>query len=690
MSNPQSYPSPDAAQVTTGAAPFYSHNGASAAANEIRADMELSAELQRATAPLIARNQEDQAHHVPRVQTPTQPPNQSDVLTEPLPPYQHQHHYSLADVSDIGSGPGKRQKASRACDGCRQKKIKCDLAPDQQDACRNCKKAGIRCQFTRQQLKRGPSKGYIKELADRVQSLEQSLNPFNSQPNAHDTDFSYVQNLANFNGESGTESTPTNPRKRTYSASQGIHDLALAQQDGFRLPSAGPQDGARDAQPQQDDDDDWFNMDLTQDLGLPEWNYTIVSDYYERMHQQLPFLPKSIVQLRQRLTLCRPTLRRAFTLALECFIRSCPGSKLPQDAEFREQFQTVSKLLQFWHYEDPINAAFHNSLVYVQALVLMHLASENQTLHDKHTVTSRSEWLARAIGQSKHLRLEEPRGRATILDGDLSQDTDERLARRIFYTIYVLDQWHAISLCQSALLPDYGMSTMHEDAAILGPELHFLKRSALILGDLVKTVKACSLLPRDPLLAHLDPSSPATLILTGFTNATLSLFRDLAADLLPTIPHLELLYHHLQLLLLRFAPAPHPPPPPPPPPPPSSPPPAASSKSSPRPIRPYQPHLPPSTTTASPTPHSPSTNSAPGAIPVRADGNDWNTATRELCRRKHRVFSGEGGGVEAARAAAVAAEGQLGGGWDAKEVVVFGYLRYLDRGSGEGEGNGAV
>lgn len=198
------------------------------------------------------------------------------------------------------------------------------------------------------------------------------------------------------------------------------------------------------------------------------------------MHQLLPFLPKTVAQLRQRMIVCRPTLRKAFGLALECFVRSCPASKLPQDGDFREQFQTASKLLQSWHYEDPLNAAFHSSLVYVQALVLMHLACENQVLHTKHPLAARGEWLARAVGQSKHLRLEEPRSRDTILDGDMNQDTDERLARRIFYTIYVLDQYHAVSLCQSAHLPDYGIAAMHEDTAVLGPELLFLKRELLM------------------------------------------------------------------------------------------------------------------------------------------------------------------------------------------------------------------
>ncbi|KIW96215.1 uncharacterized protein Z519_03283 [Cladophialophora bantiana CBS 173.52] len=70
----------------------------------------------------------------------------------------------------------KRSKASRACDECRRKKVKCD-APTELDGtpktCTNCQKAGVNCEFERKPMKRGPSKGYISALAERVHGLEQ-------------------------------------------------------------------------------------------------------------------------------------------------------------------------------------------------------------------------------------------------------------------------------------------------------------------------------------------------------------------------------------------------------------------------------------------------------------------------------------------------------------------------------------
>lgn len=55
----------------------------------------------------------------------------------------------------------KRTKASRACDQCRKRKIKCDYNEDRV-VCSSCSKNGERCTFERVPLKRGPSKGYTR------------------------------------------------------------------------------------------------------------------------------------------------------------------------------------------------------------------------------------------------------------------------------------------------------------------------------------------------------------------------------------------------------------------------------------------------------------------------------------------------------------------------------------------------
>ncbi|KAK9479649.1 hypothetical protein V1514DRAFT_327793 [Lipomyces japonicus] len=72
--------------------------------------------------------------------------------------------------------PRKRSKVSRACDECRRKKIRCDATLDGvPKQCSSCRRADEKCSFSRIPMKRGPSKGYIKDLEDRLNSLENSM-----------------------------------------------------------------------------------------------------------------------------------------------------------------------------------------------------------------------------------------------------------------------------------------------------------------------------------------------------------------------------------------------------------------------------------------------------------------------------------------------------------------------------------
>lgn len=69
------------------------------------------------------------------------------------------------------SHPRKRSKVSRACDGCRRKKIRCDgefttSLLKVTKPCTNCRKNLEECTFSRVPLKRGPSKGHSKEFED--------------------------------------------------------------------------------------------------------------------------------------------------------------------------------------------------------------------------------------------------------------------------------------------------------------------------------------------------------------------------------------------------------------------------------------------------------------------------------------------------------------------------------------------
>lgn len=70
----------------------------------------------------------------------------------------------------------KRNKVSRACDECRRKKIRCDAPTETGEVpCSTCRRVNIPCQFNRAPQKRGPNRGYIRDLSDRLNTLESQI-----------------------------------------------------------------------------------------------------------------------------------------------------------------------------------------------------------------------------------------------------------------------------------------------------------------------------------------------------------------------------------------------------------------------------------------------------------------------------------------------------------------------------------
>lgn len=149
---------------------------------------------------------------------------QHDVQHQYMPDqHQHQHLQPAATMESMPSPfhtpdsnipPRKRSKVSRACDECRRKKVKCDAPSETGDEpCSNCRRSNMQCLFSRIPQKRGPSKGYIKELADRIHSIEGKL-----ASEGANADLSELFNGTRREPSDLFVSTDNSGRKRPYSS----------------------------------------------------------------------------------------------------------------------------------------------------------------------------------------------------------------------------------------------------------------------------------------------------------------------------------------------------------------------------------------------------------------------------------------------------------------------------------------
>ncbi|KAJ6134559.1 fungal-specific transcription factor domain-containing protein [Penicillium sp. IBT 18751x] len=73
--------------------------------------------------------------------------------------------------SEVNAVPRGRQRPGAACDECRRRKLRCD---GQQPQCGVCQDTGIACEVTQRGV-RGPKKGHLKALKNRVIHLEAML-----------------------------------------------------------------------------------------------------------------------------------------------------------------------------------------------------------------------------------------------------------------------------------------------------------------------------------------------------------------------------------------------------------------------------------------------------------------------------------------------------------------------------------
>ncbi|AQZ15357.1 EDS1 (YBR033W) and RGT1 (YKL038W) [Zygosaccharomyces parabailii] len=95
------------------------------------------------------------------------------------------------------SATKRRTKASRACDQCRKRKIRCDYG-DEKGVCVSCSKNGEFCLFERIPLKRGPSKGAVRGHSIS-RSFSGDSNPNSNNNNNNNSSSSGSSNVLNNN-----------------------------------------------------------------------------------------------------------------------------------------------------------------------------------------------------------------------------------------------------------------------------------------------------------------------------------------------------------------------------------------------------------------------------------------------------------------------------------------------------------
>lgn len=431
--------------------------------------------------------------------------------------------------------PRKRSKVSRACDECRRKKIKCDAQSDTgENPCSSCARSSIRCLFSRVPQKRGPSKGYIKELADRIHSIENKLEsdgglnqddldrlfaPERPRQNHVNDDANRKRPFSSISGEfntpASTRQTPWGSEHRSIQASTGS--------DGYGSSYLAPQPTALkpDETPSKPPVAT-MEITLTEADDVPDIDDEVLHSYLSNVQAVYPILPSSKARLQELLSQCPATLRTAFVNALP----TATGS--PGDVKL------ASSLLNEWE----SNEAPHSrvaDIVHAQTLVLLIVDA------DWRSSSTLPSLLGRAVSLANQMRL----WRYAPIESASEQDSDDQLCVRIWWSLILLDRWYAAGTGKPAQIPDSSVVAPPSLEIILGDVCFWLVRMSKLLNRVAFVVST------------LQPGSSTTeQVMASILNDYIENYReDLPAHIEPAShPMVHLAYWHCKLLITLLTP----------------------------------------------------------------------------------------------------------------------------------------
>ena len=282
-----------------------------------------------------------------------------------------------------------------------------------------------------------------------------------------------------------------------------------------------------------------------------DWDESVIEEYYRIIHQTFPLLPSNKNRLRQRLAECPASLREAFLAALDCLMRTFPTTTLSPNAGYAQALKRAAELLARYPFDNPSSHTNATSLVYLQTLLLMALESDN---HGPATIRgqagpSRAEWLGRAAGVAGQLEINVIRTSSqSVMEGD--RDSEERLARRVWWVLFILDRWHASSTADLLKLPENSVVLLPEDQILLGESTYHLARLSFIIGHLAAILTTT----KTPSTDVMAPSNPASSLLGLTLAGEIDRFRESVESVWGSLNLVHLSYHHCHLLIKRLNP----------------------------------------------------------------------------------------------------------------------------------------
>ncbi|KAL6714307.1 Glucose-responsive transcription factor [Lecanora helva] len=407
------------------------------------------------------------------------------------------------------------------------RKIRCDADTETPGTtCSSCRRAGATCDFSRAPQKRGPSKGYIKELAERVNNLEYRtgtapsvtpgssefhFNSMNLEQNANyltaDDPQSRKRPLDSFGTPPGYYDNTQNSLQ-DFAPRQERTNSDIAVRPDFEVTAS---QLTRGAQSQS------ANMNATETYADQ------INAYYELIHPTLPLLSHTTEMIQQIVQRVPAGLLETFFDALDAAIAAL--LRVNVEDQIKRACRQVKSMIEYPDYVDDTLS----ELVYLQALILLVIATDNAGPSCKSYSTST--WLSLAVDRAIAMNLHRP-----VRSNDSDPLTHRDLGRRAWLILYILDRWHAFGRGGILRVPDASCKLVDSDLALMGETPYHLFRLSRAMGHLFDAIS------NDPE----DLATPIGVRLANALDGQISSVRESVHRSFARMPSMHIACLHLQ------------------------------------------------------------------------------------------------------------------------------------------------
>ncbi|KAK5661930.1 hypothetical protein OQA88_10040 [Cercophora sp. LCS_1] len=440
--------------------------------------------------------------------------------------------------------------------------------------CSNCKRANAQCLFSRVPQKRGPSKGYIKELADRIHTIEGKLGssveavlesarrtPVDVFPSPQSVEDSRKRPFSSISGDGfptppaaagrtpiwpGDKQRPLRPQPHPdFAIPYNLNDLAP-----IPPPTLAPKP-ATSVLPGN------FSSSTRPDAAIPDGLQDELSQsppqltefideaaficYLSSIHPSLPILAESRVRVDSVLLQCPATLQNAFMSAFHDLIRPFQAHH-PQTNGVHPG--ATQHLLSQWELAArPRSPAV--DLVELQTLAMMAIGADHREIERRSNGRSKILSINKAVALAYSTGL--PFARPPVHpDADLDHDSDEHAALRVWWTLVSFDRWDAMATGRVPIINDTAAVMLPGLKHVVGGSIHHFHCLSESIGVMAPIAKS--------------PPDHESLVKPSYFGPVFNHLMEVIRSRFPDTfdpssdPHIHLAYWHTRLLTDLFSP----------------------------------------------------------------------------------------------------------------------------------------